>query len=96
LVALLLFMVFLAAGMPTAPAQAAPAANRPMATGAAGSTLTIGIKPLEPFVEKDATGTFTGFSIDLWNDIARRNSWKTTYVWYDDIKWAESISHGDT
>jgi polar amino acid transport system substrate-binding protein len=86
LVALLLFMVFLAAGMPTAPAQAAPAANRPMATGAAGSTLTIGIKPLEPFVEKDATGTFTGFSIDLWNDIARRNSWKTTYVWYDDIK----------
>lgn len=57
-----------------------------MSTGAAGSALTVGIKPLDPFVDRDDTGAYTGFSIDLWNDIARRNGWQTRYAWYPDIQ----------
>ncbi len=85
---LLLLAAFLAAAMPEMPARAAPgpATKRPMAAGAAASTITVGIKPLDPFVGRDDTGEYTGFSIELWNDIARRNDWRTRYVQYPDIR----------
>jgi polar amino acid transport system substrate-binding protein len=52
------------------------------ADGAPGSTLKVGVKPLDPFVTR--TGDqYHGFSIDLWNEIARRNSWQTSYLWHD-------------
>jgi polar amino acid transport system substrate-binding protein len=63
---------------------AAPGAVR-AATGQAGETLQVGIKPLEPFVTKAGTDRYRGFSIDLWNEIARRNSWNVHYRWYDDL-----------
>jgi polar amino acid transport system substrate-binding protein len=50
--------------------------------GAPGSTLKVGIKPLDPFVTRNGD-QYQGFSIDLWNEIARRNSWQTSYVWHD-------------
>ncbi len=53
-----------------APQQAAP--------------VRVAIKPLEPFVAKTDT-RYTGFSIELWDEIARRNKWTTSYVWYDTL-----------
>lgn len=52
------------------------------ADGAPGSTIKVGIKPLDPFVTRNGD-QYQGFSIDLWNEIARRNSWQTNYVWHD-------------
>lgn len=47
-------------------------------------TLRVGIKPLDPFVTR--TGNrYTGFSIELWDEIARRNGWRTEYVWYETL-----------
>ena len=54
------------------------------ADGAPGSTIKVGIKPLDPFVTRNGD-QYHGFSIDLWNEIARRNSWQTSYVWHDTL-----------
>jgi polar amino acid transport system substrate-binding protein len=56
----------------------------PAATGAPGELLKVGVKPLEPFVSRDGDH-YRGFSIDLWNEIARRNGWRTQFVWHDDL-----------
>jgi polar amino acid transport system substrate-binding protein len=45
----------------------------------------VAIKPLEPFVTKAADGSYTGFSIELWDEIAKRNGWKTTYLWTETV-----------
>jgi polar amino acid transport system substrate-binding protein len=45
----------------------------------------VAIKPLEPFVTRAGTDRYSGFSIDLWNEIAGRNSWNVRYRWYDDL-----------
>jgi polar amino acid transport system substrate-binding protein len=42
--------------------------------------LRVAIKPLTPFVNYDADGSYSGFSIDLWNAIAARNNWTFEYV----------------
>jgi ABC-type amino acid transport substrate-binding protein len=67
---------------------AAPTASastpRPEAQDAPGSTIKVGIKPLDPFVTRSGD-RYSGFSIDLWNEIARRNSWQTSYVWHDTL-----------
>lgn len=67
----------------SSPAFAGPAAA-PDATGGPGGVLKVGIKPLDPFVLRNGDG-YRGFSIDLWNEIARRNGWKTDYVWDDTL-----------
>lgn len=59
-------------------------ATRRDADGAPGSTVKVGIKPLDPFVTRNGD-QYHGFSIDLWNEIARRNSWQTSYVWHDTL-----------
>lgn len=74
----------------------APATQRPLATGVPGSTITVGIKPLDPFVGRAGTGAYTGFSIDLWNDIARRNDWQAKYVWYPDIQTLVNAARDNT
>lgn len=48
------------------------------------SELRVVIKPLVPFVIKQGDAP-TGFSIDLWREIAVRNNWKYTYVWRDTV-----------
>jgi polar amino acid transport system substrate-binding protein len=60
----------------SADAQSAPTAP---------TTLKVAIKPLVPFVTKRSDGTYSGFSIDLWDEIARRNSWGTEYVWNETV-----------
>jgi polar amino acid transport system substrate-binding protein len=52
--------------------------------GAPGSTIKVGIKPLDPFVTRNGD-RYHGFSIDLWNEIARRNSWQTSYLWHNTL-----------
>jgi polar amino acid transport system substrate-binding protein len=71
------------AGLSAAPVASADTARRD-ADGAPGSTLKVGIKPLDPFVIRNGD-QYHGFSVDLWNEIARRNSWQTSYVWYDTL-----------
>ncbi|MDQ2790533.1 MAG: transporter substrate-binding domain-containing protein, partial [Actinomycetota bacterium] len=62
----------------------ATAADTTDADGVPGSAIKVGIKPLDPFVTRNGD-QYHGFSIDLWNEIARRNSWQTSYVWYDTL-----------
>ena len=57
----------------------------PSASAAQASSLKVAIKPLTPFVMKTGDG-YDGFSIDLWNEIARRNGWHTEFVWRDTVK----------
>lgn len=66
----------------TSSATAHPLARA--AQGNPGDVLRVGIKPLDPFVARDGP-RYRGFSIDLWNEIARRNSWRTEYVWHDTL-----------
>jgi polar amino acid transport system substrate-binding protein len=40
----------------------------------------VAVRVLEPFVMKTSDGRFIGFSIDLWEQIARTNGYHTTYV----------------
>jgi hypothetical protein len=72
--------------MPTVagPSAASADTTRRDADGAPGSTIKVGIKPLDPFVTRNGD-QYHGFSIDLWNEIARRNSWQTSYVWHDTL-----------
>lgn len=66
------------------PAAATADTPKPAADPAAGSTIKVGIKPLDPFVTRGGD-QYHGFSVELWNEIARRNSWQTAYVWYDTL-----------
>jgi len=78
---LLLAVVAAVALVLAAPAAVTPPAR---AVGEPGGTITVGIKPLDPFVQKQGDH-YTGFSIELWDEIARRNSWKTEYSWHDQL-----------
>lgn len=44
------------------------------------TTLRVGIKPLDPFVMRSTANKYSGFSIELWDEIARRNGWTTQYT----------------
>jgi polar amino acid transport system substrate-binding protein len=56
-----------------------PAQTPEPTTGDKERSLTVAIKPLDPFVILDTDKKYRGFSIDLWNGIAQRNKWKTTW-----------------
>lgn len=75
-----------AASTPPGPHRAAAAAPAPAPAPAPGPNepIQVGIKPLDPFVVREA-GNVHGFSIELWDEIARRNGWQTHYVWHDDL-----------
>ena len=72
---------------PTAMAGAQePAADGPVGESVPeGSTVTVLTKNIEPFIFGES-GEPTGFSADLWNEIARRNVWKTEWVWTDTVE----------
>ena len=40
----------------------------------------VAVSVLDPFVIKRADGSFGGFSVELWEEIARRNNYRTVYV----------------
>jgi polar amino acid transport system substrate-binding protein len=74
-----LLLVALFAVLGTLPSSAS-AQNAPVT----GKTMKVAIKPLEPFVAKRGDG-YAGFSIDLWEEVARRNGWTTEYVWSETV-----------
>jgi polar amino acid transport system substrate-binding protein len=41
-------------------------------------TVTVTVRVLPPFVQEQ-NGRFSGYSVDLWNDIASRQNWKTNF-----------------
>ena len=51
----------------------------------AGTEITVLTKNIEPFIFGES-GDPTGFSADLWNEIARRNDWRTEWVWTDSVE----------
>ena len=93
-----LLLAGLAAGSAAAPAGAASDVDRctePAGTrsgrpvldtpkGDATDPVVVGVKPLDPFVVRTGQ-TCDGFSIQLWDEIARRNGWTTRYVWEDTL-----------
>ncbi len=46
----------------------------------AATAVIVAVKPIEPFVTIDADGQPSGYSIDLWNNIAERLDYTTTFV----------------
>jgi polar amino acid transport system substrate-binding protein len=56
-----------------------PASSPVSIPDAPSTTLRVVTKPLDPFVVRTEKGE-VGFSIDLWNELARRNGWTTQWV----------------
>ena len=50
-----------------------------------GTEITVLTKNIEPFIFGES-GDPTGFSADVWNEIARRNGWRTEWVWTDSVE----------
>lgn len=58
-------------------------------------SLRVVTKTLVPFVDQPGD-TPTGFSIDLWREIATRNGWTYTYVWRDTVSGLlEAVEKGE-
>lgn len=64
---------------PTAPGVATDPTAPPAPTGPPGRPVRVAVRVLPPFVEKRGD-RYTGFTIDLWEQVAARNGWDTTYV----------------
>ncbi len=48
--------------------------------------VTVAVHTLEPFVMSAGDGELTGFSVDLWNELAQRLGWSTDYLDTDDVR----------
>lgn len=73
----------LAAGTPIA--NAAPEPTPAPAPVTPGRAVTVAVHTLAPFVMTTSSGALTGFSVDLWNEIAQRLDYDTTYVDTGDV-----------
>ncbi len=47
--------------------------------------MIVATKPLDPFVIRAEDGTLSGFSVDLWNEISRRQGWTTEWQWHEKV-----------
>ncbi|WP_237159977.1 transporter substrate-binding domain-containing protein [Mycolicibacterium austroafricanum] len=63
---------------------APPAAAQPDADPGPES-VAVAIHPLEPFVMETTNGELTGFTVELWNEIAKRLGWDTEFVRTDNV-----------
>lgn len=72
-------------GIGPAMAPSASAQPDPEAEPSSPATITVAIHTLEPFVMETNSGELTGFSIDLWNDVAQRLGWNTNYLRTDNV-----------
>ncbi|WP_286174781.1 transporter substrate-binding domain-containing protein [Mycobacterium sp. DL99] len=71
------------------PAVAARAAAEPVPPkdpGTTAETVSVAVHQLEPFVMRTSSGELTGFSIDLWDEVAKRVGWTTDYLTTDDVR----------
>jgi polar amino acid transport system substrate-binding protein len=66
--------------IPSAAAQPEPG------TDTEPQSVTVAIHPLEPFVVQTSSGELTGFSVELWNEIAQRLGWSTDFTETDDVR----------
>lgn len=66
-----------------APVFSPPAAAEPAPDD---QTVTVAVHPLEPFVLRTNAGELSGFSIDLWDEVAERLGWTTEYLMTDDVR----------
>ena len=84
-VASMLVAVGVGVGRDVATAAVAPSGPGAQASdGQTAQAVRVGIKPLDPFVVRSGA-RYSGFSIELWDEIARRNGWSTSYVWFDTL-----------
>lgn len=49
-------------------------------------SVTVAIHPYEPFVMQTKSGEWTGFSIELWKQVAERAGWSTEFLVTDDVR----------
>jgi polar amino acid transport system substrate-binding protein len=49
-------------------------------------TVGVAVHELEPFVMRTSSGELAGFSVDLWNEVAKRLGWTTEYIEADDVQ----------
>jgi polar amino acid transport system substrate-binding protein len=85
------FALSLLGALPAAIPQAAaePAADPD------SQSVTVAVHTLEPFVVRTSSGELTGFSIDLWNEVAQRLGWTTDYIETDNVRGQlETITEG--
>ncbi|GAB3222497.1 hypothetical protein GCM10027535_22480 [Mycolicibacterium hippocampi] len=75
-IALLVLLGASPAGVPQAAAQ--PQTDT--------QSVTVAVHPLEPFVMQTSSGELTGFSIDLWDEVADRLGWTTEYIDTGDVR----------
>ncbi|MDV6332687.1 transporter substrate-binding domain-containing protein [Asticcacaulis sp. 201] len=57
----------------------------PSLSHAQDRTVHVSVRVLPPFVEQQ-NGQFSGFSIDLWNEIAKRRHWQSSYTAAPDVE----------
>lgn len=84
-------MLFLTLITGAATILAAPSGAEPQPAPTPGPASEVGTvrvitHQLQPFVMSTGSGELTGFSIDLWNEIARRLDWDTEYLGTDDVR----------
>jgi polar amino acid transport system substrate-binding protein len=84
-------VVFCLALLGAVPVMASQAAAAPVPAPApapepAPRPVTVAVHKLEPFVMMTSSGELTGFSIDLWEEIARRLDYDTTYLDTGDVQ----------
>lgn len=87
LVAMMLFLTLITAAA-TALATRAGAEPNPVPPPGPADLQEVSVitHQLEPFVMHTSSGELTGFSIDLWNEIARRLDWDTEFLDTDDVR----------
>jgi polar amino acid transport system substrate-binding protein len=84
--ALALLVLAVLGGLDGATAQTAPATSPPgtMAGPAPASTpqrtVRVAVTELDPFVIKHPDNSYGGFAVELWEEIAKRNDYRTVYV----------------
>lgn len=66
--------------VPSATAQPEPAPEP------APNPISVAIHPYEPFVMQTSSDEWTGFSIEIWNQVAERLGWTTEFVTTDDVR----------
>ncbi|OFB40434.1 ABC transporter substrate-binding protein [Mycolicibacterium sp. (ex Dasyatis americana)] len=72
-----------------APVVAASASAQPVPPPEPDGTaqpVSVSVHPLDPFVMRTSSGEFTGFSVDLWDEIAQRAGWTSDYLVTDDVR----------
>jgi polar amino acid transport system substrate-binding protein len=79
--------VLLLLGVTAALAPRAVAEPEPEPTPApAAEAVRVAVHPLEPFMMETGSGQYTGFSIEVWDEVAKRLGWTTDYLETDDVR----------